>query len=504
MGDANSALTPAETKHLLRRTGLGLTKRDRRTIARNRKTRGELVDKILRFKPKKVRFKGDGLDDAVDAWLLHLWKTRTPLAEKLVLFWHDHFSTAFDTVGRTGLMTKQNQLLRTHAKGNFKTLVKAINRDPAMMEFLDTVRNRRQNPNENYARELCELFTLGVQDLLGQDNYTQDDIVQIARAFTGWRYAVPERRDEPDYERAESSFDPDRHDFAEHYPERGPKVLFTTTGGFGPGGRAFDADGEGAAEIDAVIDILLDHRDSTGKNTTARRIAYRLLEFFAHPEPDLAVVDEVVAASGFDVTWSIEALLRAILVHDAFYLTASAAPFDGAAVKSVRWPADYVIGTTRSLGMKLKIEKERGLRIEGGSGLRVRDHLEDMGQALMNPPSVFGWEWETAWLSSATLLARYRFARDLGAAREGRQNVLVPKKFINLKLTDPDAILDAVLGALGIEDQLTAEERDYLLDYLTDGGATTTLDLKNDEDAVAEKLHGLVALALQAPAAHLN
>jgi hypothetical protein len=117
---------------------------------------------------------------------------------------------------------------------------------------------------------------------------------------------------------------------------------------------------------------------------------------------------------------------------------------------------------------------------------------------------VFGWEWETAWLSSATLLARYRFARDLGAAREGRQNVLVPKKFINLKLTDPDAILDAVLGALGIEDQLTAEERDYLLDYLTDGGATTTLDLKNDEDAVAEKLHGLVALALQAPAAHLN
>jgi hypothetical protein len=276
-------------------------------------------------------------------------------------------------------------------------------------------------------------------------------------------------------------------------------VIFTTVGGFGAGGRAFDANGEGAPEIDTVIDIIFDHRDSEGANTVARRTAYRLLEYFAHPNPDLAVVDAVVATSSFDTRWDIEALLHAILTHDAFYLTASPAPFDTATVKSVKWPVDYALGTIRALGMKLKVDRERGLRVEGGGSGRIRSHLAEMGQALMNPPSVFGWDWEAAWLSSATMLARFAFTRDVGAARGRGKNVFIPKKVMNLKLTDPDEIVDAVLAVLGLDDQLTAAERGLLVDYLTDDGALASLDLK-DEDTHDRKLHGLFTLALQTPA----
>ncbi len=130
-------------------------------------------------------------------------KTRLQLQEKLVLFWHDHFATSYAKVEDIDLMRNQNRLLRLNCKGDFSVLVKAINKDAAMMEFLDTVRNRKRNePNENYARELQELFTLGVKDLPARAdaNYEQEDIVQIARAFTGWGYdgkGVAELHDGP-------------------------------------------------------------------------------------------------------------------------------------------------------------------------------------------------------------------------------------------------------------------------------------------------------------------
>ena len=114
--------------------------------------------------------------------------TPHPLQEKLTIFWHDHFATSNEKVDFPRLMGNQNGLLRRFCKGNLKDFVKAINRDAAMMEFLDTVRNVKEEPNENYARELQELFTLGVKDYDGNPNYDQADIVQIARAFTGWDY----------------------------------------------------------------------------------------------------------------------------------------------------------------------------------------------------------------------------------------------------------------------------------------------------------------------------
>src|SRR6185295_6874947 len=145
-----------------------------------------------------------------DKWIKYLLKVKDPLQEKLVLFWHDHFATGFSKVQDTKLMGVQNRLFRLNCKGNFKSLVKAVNLDPAMMEFLDTVRNHEEIPNENYARELQELFTLGVKDSAGVDNYVQADVAQIARAFTGW-----------DYDKKGAFFKDYDHDFMADHPARG-------------------------------------------------------------------------------------------------------------------------------------------------------------------------------------------------------------------------------------------------------------------------------------------
>jgi len=115
---------------------------------------------------------------------------RSGLQEKLTLFWHDHFATGIAKVRDAKFMGVQNALFRTMGKGSFRDLVNAVHRDPAMVDWLDTDTSRKQQPNENYGRELMELFTLGVFDFAGKANHDQQDVSQIARAFTGWNRVV--------------------------------------------------------------------------------------------------------------------------------------------------------------------------------------------------------------------------------------------------------------------------------------------------------------------------
>jgi uncharacterized protein (DUF1800 family) len=279
-------------------------------------------------------------------------------------------------------------------------------------------------------------------------------------------------------------------------------VIFTTRGGFGVAGRSFAVNGEGEAEIDTVVDILFDHTDTDGKKTVARYIAGKLLTYFAQPgakrpvDPALLpVIDAVVAASGFDTTWDIKELLRTMFVHDAFYDTAAAAPFDATTKKSVKWPVDFVVSTLRLLKMQPK--GKYGI-INGGNYRSLHDHLDNMGQHLFEPPSVFGWDWETAWLSTSTLMARYAFVRDIIAARYGTHRFR-PEDLIDLDLTDPSAVVDGVTDVMGITDQLTAGERTVLINYLTDNGTTPAINLQ-DYDVRNTKLHGLFALVMQTAA----
>ena len=486
MGDENTILGVTAARHLLRRTGFGASPKDVASYAGL--TRGQAADRLLSFKPKGFKPAGRYIDLAHNNWLKYILKAPSGLSEKLVLFWHDHFATGYSKVLDIKRMGVQNRLLRQNCKGNFKTLVKNINKDPAMMEYLDTVRNfKLEVPNENYARELKELFTLGVKDVHGNENYTQEDIVQVARAFTGWTY---------DGRRNVAYFDGNEHDTnAEFLAVRGTKEIFGPShGGFATPQR-FDQP-EGETEIDQVIDIIFAHRDSDGENTVARRTARRLLEFFTHggfsePGPaEIDVIDDVVATSGFAVNFELQPLLRAIFVHDEFYASLS-----DATKKSVKWPVDFAVGTLRTLGVRMV---GRYAYVPGGAYRGMYEQMGSMGQLLLDPPSVFGWDWESAWVSSSTLLARYSFARDIGAAR-GNGGLKVAK-LVDVGLTDPGDVVDAVAAVLGI-DPLPSADRDILVDYL--GGPGAVLDL-DDYATRYGKLHGLFTLMIQSPAYQLH
>ncbi|MGH7786416.1 MAG: DUF1800 domain-containing protein [Candidatus Binatia bacterium] len=488
---ASTPLTAPDARHLLRRTGFGATVLQTDRLLDSFATRGGAVDSLLDFKPSKFKPGGRYVEDIHNKWVRYMIKTKLPLQEKLVLFWHDHFATSFDKVGDVTRMALQNRLLRGNCRGNFKTFVKAINKNAAMMEFLDTVRNRAAEPNENYSREVQELFTLGVKDPLGNDNYTQEDIVQIARAFSGWDYDDKDVAEFLDY----------RHDYAADYPERGPKVIFKTRGNFGnPGGQSFTTAGEGAAEIDTVTDIIFAHRYGPGnRHTVADYIGRKLVSYFAHPNPSTAFVNAVVDASGFASTWELTPLLKEIFVHDGFYL--SAAPPAAGSRKSVKWPVDFLVTTLRLLNVRLRSKYQY---IEGGSYQGAREMLTNMGQILFEPPSVFGWDWETAWLSSSTLLARYGFGRDIAGAREGGGTSFRPERLFALGETNPGAIVDAVTTLLGVDDQISGAERSALILYLTDGaGPGASVDLSDDQVRF-RKLGGLVATVLQSPIYQLH
>lgn len=490
MGDANTILSEAEVRHVLRRTGFGAPPKEMKKVLRkagNPATRGSLAEVLFSFKPRRYRLGGRDPYQAHNKWVAALAKTKFPVQSKLALFWHDHFATQIAVVGEVKIMARQIGLLHVQAAGNFKEFVKAMHRDAAMMEMLDTIRNRKAIPNENYAREVLELFCMGVTDLHGQPNYTQEDVSRLARAFTGWAYEWP---------KGTPTFRDWHHDYMAEYPERGPKVIFRSTGGFGPEGRDFASAGEGEVEIDVATDIIFEHRDSAGRNSVAAWITRRLLEFYTHdayanPGPaEIEVIDEIIAASNFTSTWSIADLCRAIVEHDVFYETASPAPFDANTRKSIKHPIDYFVSTLRMTGVRLRTGEAR---VFGGSYDSAWSHLSKMGQQVLYPPSVFGWEWGRGFINSATLLARFAFSRDVTAS-EGSGGFR-PWKLVDMDLTLPEEILDAVLDSLGIADQFGPAERTILIDYLTDGGATATLDLWEDDT----KLRGLYLQVFQSP-----
>jgi hypothetical protein len=274
--------------------------------------------------------------------------TARPLEEKMTLFWHGHFATSQMKVKDVRHMFLQNKTLRTHALGNFKELTRAIARDPAMLAYLDGARSNRRAPNENFARELLELFTLGL------GNYSEKDIKEAARAFTGWTFQgdqfVVNRR--------------------AHDPE--VKTFLGRTGRF---------DG------DDIIDIVFD------QPAASRFIARKLFVFFAHDDPPAAAVEAMGAAlreARFEVRPALELLFRSA----EFYGPRAR----GTGIKS---PIELVVGTCRLL------------RLDPGASPAGAAIAGRMGQDLFRPPSVKGWDGGKSWISTSTLFDRYNFSRPL-------------------------------------------------------------------------------------------
>jgi len=373
-----------EARHLLARTGFGARLGEIDTYARLE--RREAVERILSgvrteartpapegalawtpptrlrqmaAEDRKLFVRGlveQGL--ALKAWWLgEMLSTDSPFSERMTLFWHNHFTSSLQKVRSTALMYRQNALLRRHALGSYAELLHAAAKDPAMLVYLDSATNRRGQPNENFAREVMELFTLG------EGKYSERDVREAARAFTGWSI---------DRDSGQFMWRPFAHD-------DDPKTIFGRTGNF----RGED-----------VINLLLE------QPATAEQMVAKLWREFVSPQPDAVVVKRV--AAGFRSSgYQLRPVLRELLLADAFWAPQNR----GALIKS---PVDLVVGTLRQFDIAI------------ADPLPFALVLRNLGQDLLSPPNVKGWPGGEAWINSQTLLARKQFVERLLRVDEAR------------------------------------------------------------------------------------
>jgi uncharacterized protein (DUF1800 family) len=281
-------------------------------------------------------------------WLDRMRAGGTGAREKLTLFWHSHFATSQTKVRFNHLMLGQNETFRRLGMGSLRDLCTAMVSDPAMLVWLDGRQSQGKAPNENFAREIMELFTLG------EGHYTEQDIREAARCFTGW-VVRPENGD--------SLFVPRRHD-------DGRKKLFGKSGKFG---------------TSEAVDILC------AQPCCAEFLATKLWEFYAYPQPARDLVDSLAAHyRGNDLRTG--ELLRRIFTHPRFYSARARAT-------QIKSPVQWMVQAARETGRQL---------LPPGVALPL---AAELGQNLFMPPSVKGWDGGTSWINSATLIRRSNTAR---------------------------------------------------------------------------------------------
>jgi len=295
-------------------------------------------------------------------WIEEMIATEEPLREKMALFWHGYFTSSQREVRNSYSMVQQIELYRRAGLGSFDALLRAASKEPAMLAYLNNDKNKKGNPNENFAREVMELFTMG------PGHYSEQDIKEAARAFTGWTSRDGEFRAVRR-----------RHD-------RDQKTLLGRTGRF---------DG------DDVLDIILE------QDATSPFVARKVFTFFAHREPDESLVDALAdrfRASGHDL----RDLLRAIFLSREFHSARS----HGAQFKS---PVEFIVSTVRRLECEPPPSEFLVLA------------CERLGQGLLLPPTVKGWDGGEAWITTSTILVRANVARVLVHSLQGTMLVDVKR-----------------------------------------------------------------------------
>lgn len=329
------------------------------------------------------------------------------LREKLALFWHNHFVTQQDTYFFAPWAYRYVTVMRTHALGNFKDFVDAVGRDPAMLIYLNGDLNEAGAPNENYARELLELFTMGIFDKNGAPNYTEHDIVQIARALTGWKV---------DWSRLRSYFTFNSYD-------AGRKTIFGQSGSY---------------NYSRVLDLIFEQR----AEAIAHFICSKLYTEFVYASPNPAIIDEladIFIANDFEIA----PVVRALLKSEHFFDSGGY----GAQFKS---PVQFLTGFLQ----ETQIEEPEKLY----SALPGLSYF--MGQAVLNPPNVAGWPGHRTWLNTATMPARWDvaayvlFGADVMPALD-----LTP---LALQIHDPDEPLAAFTIAVALAEHFLPVPLDEL------------------------------------------
>jgi uncharacterized protein (DUF1800 family) len=366
------------------------------------------VSAALKRTAESARMYSTNPSEIAGWWLYRMVYAPDPLGERLTLIWHNYFATGLHGVYRLKLMTTQNELFRAQARGSFADLLRGVESDPAMLIWLNGSDNQKDHPNENFARELLELFTLGV------GRYNEQDVREAARALAGWRRGRDDILNETD----EFTYDDSRAD-------SGPKTFLGRTG---PWGRA------------DLLRIILE------QPATAERLCRRLYrEFVAEdPQPGEELI-RPLAAELRASNYSIEHVVGVILRSRHFFSP-------DVYRRRVKSPVEFCVGVIRQLAPA----RSANLLSVAAIG------CEQQGQALFDPPSVNGWHGGVAWLNSASILARMHWGVDLlrgsasrgipsyDARRWGRDNAI------------PDDKLQDAYCSLLLDDDLSPGTRDLV------------------------------------------
>jgi uncharacterized protein (DUF1800 family) len=374
-------------------------------------------------------------------WVARMLYSPHPLQEKLTLFWHNHFATSNAKVRNAGFMLGQYELMRKHALGSFTDLLQGMSRDPAMLVWLDTKDSKKGNPNENYARELMELFSLGL------GHYTEKDIREAARAFTGW-----------EIKNDAAVFNPREHD-------GGAKTVLGETGPF---------------KGEDIVRICLSQK------MAAPFIAVKLYRFLiseagSPPRELIAPLAEQFRAGGYDFG----ALVRTVLSSNLF--------FSAAAYRTrIKAPVDFALGIVRGL--------------EGRVGTTaLADALDNLGQNLFFPPSVKGWDGGRAWLNGQSLLFRQNLALSLTSTEDTRYGSRTDPAALAHKYgkKGDEELVDFFL-ALFLQGDAAPESRARLVDYQQRSRAQKYPVYWTAEDGADHRVRSLCHLVLTLPEFQLD
>ncbi len=317
-------------------------------------------------------------------WIARMLTTPNPLEEKMTLFWHGHFTSQARKVQDGRLMIAQNRMLRRNALGSFERLALDASRDAAMLIYLDGSRSNAAAPNENYARELMELFTMGI------GNYSEDDVKESARALTGWKI----QRDS-----GTVLYLPGRHD-------DGTKTYLGQTGAF---------------QLEDIVRIAVAHP------ATGPRLAAKLIRFFLRPDPPADLVQRL-AAVYYARSYSIRDVLEHLLRSPEF-------SSEAAYRANIKSPVELLVGGLRTLGVTQ-------------AGPQIGRLLVPLGQALFSPPSVKGWDGDRAWIGAASLLTRFNVAALATSGGRNSAPAPLDSDIASASGLDPEAAAAGVIDRL--------------------------------------------------------
>lgn len=398
-----------------------LTSAERREVQQARRNNDEAtLERFQRMRNEATSRDRRQLAEMRKWWLQRMIESDQPLRERMTLLWHGHFATGYRTIEDSWHMYRQNEFFRRNATGNFGDLVFGIIRDPAMLRYLDNNRNRRQSPNENLARELMELFTMG------EGNYSERDIKEGARALTGYTFEDDDFR-----------FDRDAHD-------GGVKTILGRTGRF---------DG------DDFVRIILESK------VTAEFIALKLYRAFVCDLPgplsaDRAKFVEALGKRLRESKYELKPVLKALFKSEHFHDPAHVASL-------IKSPVQLVVQTIRSLHTPPR-------RLS-----TLASALELMGQDLFQPPSVKGWDGGRAWINTATLFVRQNICvylltgvRPAGSSWEVDEARYDPSHLVahlGGKASDPEAVAEYLMRFM-LGAPPAPERRDEVLRFMHERG----------------------------------